>query len=53
MSGKPLLFILLFMDLSDLLKMINAHLAVYLIWPRDSTPKGAKKNTSPNVIRLQ
>ena len=32
---------------------VNAHLAVYLIWQRDSTAKGAKKNISPNVIRLQ
>ena len=32
---------------------INAHLAVYLIWRRDSAAKGAKKNSSPNVIRLQ
>ena len=32
---------------------VNAHLAVYLIWLRESIAKGAKKNTSPNVIRLQ
>ena len=32
---------------------LNAHLAVYLIWRRDSTAKGAKKNTSPKVIPLQ
>ena len=32
---------------------ISAHLAVYLIWWRDSSTKGVKKNTSPNVIRLQ
>ena len=32
---------------------INVHLAVYLIWRNDSTAKGAKKNTSPNVMRLQ
>ena len=32
---------------------INGHLAMYLIWRRDSTAKGAKKNTSPNVMRLQ
>ena len=32
---------------------INTHLAVYLNWRRDSTAKGAKKNTSPNVIHLQ
>ena len=32
---------------------INAHLAVYLIWRRNSTVKGAKKDTLPNVIRLQ
>ena len=31
---------------------MNTHLAVYLIWQGDST-KGAKKNTSPNVIQLQ
>ena len=30
---------------------INAHLAVYLIWRKDSTNKGSKKNTPPNVIR--
>ena len=33
--------------------LINDHLAVYLIWRRDSTAKGAQKNTSPNVICLQ
>ena len=32
---------------------INAHLAVYLNWWRDSTTKGTKRNTSPNVICLQ
>ena len=32
---------------------IYAHLAVYLNWRRYSTAKGAKKNTSPNVICLQ
>ena len=26
---------------------------MYLIWQRDSSTKGAKKNTSPNVKRLQ
>ena len=26
---------------------------MYLIWRRDSTAKGAKKNTPSNVIRLQ
>ena len=26
---------------------------MYLIWRMDSTAKGAKKNTSPNVIHLQ
>ena len=32
---------------------INAHLAVYLIWRMASTAKGAKMNTSQNVIHLQ
>ena len=32
---------------------INAHLAMYFIWRMDTTAKGAKKNTSPNVIHLQ
>ena len=32
---------------------MDAHLVVYLIWRRDSTTERAKKNTSPNVIRLQ
>ena len=32
---------------------INAHLAVYLTWRSDLTAKGARKNTSPKVIRLQ
>ena len=26
---------------------------MYLIWWMDTTAKGAKKNTSPNVIHLQ
>ena len=26
---------------------------MYLIWRMDTTAKGAKKNTSPNVIHLQ
>ena len=26
---------------------------MFLIWRRDSNAKSAKKNTSPNVIRLQ
>ena len=26
---------------------------MYLIWRMDTTAKGAKKNTSPNVILLQ
>ena len=26
---------------------------MYLIWRMDTTDKGAKKNTSPNVIHLQ
>ena len=38
---------------SSIQTFINAHLAVYLIWRRDSTAKDAKKNTSPNVICLQ
>ena len=33
--------------------LINAYLAMYLIWRMDTTAKGAKKNTSPNVIHLQ
>ena len=32
---------------------INADLAMYLIWRMDTTAKGAKKNTSQNVIHLQ
>ena len=32
---------------------INAHFAMYLIWRMDTTAKGAKKNTSPNVTHLQ
>ena len=31
----------------------DAHLAMYLIWRMNTTAKGAKKNTSPNVIHLQ
>ena len=31
----------------------NAHLTVYLIWWRDSTAKGTKKNTLPNITCLQ
>ena len=31
----------------------NTYLAVFLIWRRYSTAKGAKKNISPNKIRLQ
>ena len=34
-------------------KPLYVHVALYFIWRRDSTAKGAKKNTSPNVIRLQ
>ena len=26
---------------------------MYMIWQMDTTAKGAKKNTSPNVIHLQ
>ena len=37
----------------DFYPLINAHLAVYLIWQRNSTAKGTKKITSPNVICLQ
>ena len=33
--------------------VINAHLAVYLILQMDSIANGAKKKTSPNVIRIQ
>ena len=41
-------------DLCPLIQtFINAHLAVYLIWQKVSSAKGAKKNTSPNVIFLQ
>ena len=36
-----------------LMNFINAHIAMYLIWQMDTTPKGSKKNTSPNVIHLQ
>ena len=44
----------LVIDLYPLIQtVINAYLAVYLIWRMDSTAKGAKKNTSPNVIRTQ
>ena len=32
---------------------INAHFAVVLIWRKESKSKGAEKNTSPNVARLQ
>ena len=31
---------------------INIQLAMNLIWRRNTTTKGAKNNTSPNVIRL-
>ena len=42
----------LVVDLYPLIQTFkHAHLAVYLNWRRDSTAKGAKKNTSPNVIR--
>ena len=41
-------------DFSPLIHTFNnVHLAVYLIWRSDMTVKGAKKNTSPNVICLQ
>ena len=32
---------------------IKAHFAVVLIWRKESKSKGAEKNTSPNVTRLQ
>ena len=35
------------------LYFLNAHLAMFLIWQMDTTAKGAKKNTSLNVIHLQ
>ena len=44
----------LVVDLYLLIKtFIHAHFAVYLNWRRDSTAKGATKNTSLNAIRLQ
>ena len=44
----------LVVDLYPLIQtFINAHLAVYLILREDSTAKGTKKNTSPNVVLLQ
>ena len=44
----------LLVDLYPLIHtLIKAHLAVQLIWRRHSIAKGANKNTSPNVIRLQ
>ena len=44
----------LVVDRNPLIESIkDAHLALYLIWQRDSTTKSAKKNTPPNVIHLQ
>ena len=50
---KFLLFSVLF-DFIPLIHTIkNAHLVMYLIWPKDMTAKGDKKNTSSHVICLQ
>ena len=50
---KFLLFSVLF-DFIPLIHTIkNAHLVMYLIWPKDMTAKGDKKNKSSHVICSQ
>ena len=38
---------------STLTAVINANLSMYSIWHSDTTAKGTKKKTSPNIISLQ